>query len=220
MTTIETESVTTGGRKRSADSAFSNDDNSDISSTIEVVTRNPSPINVDERVEVGVKNIAEKLADRLRSMDSSKLFNIGAFKHLSDLAVGTVMEVCKIEERSGKFGPIALLSYFATNKDGARLMERVSCPKWVVEKPEPLKVPSLLVYMGKSSKKSNQGESFHDVRRIACQPSSQDVYNEAEGLRKLTTNELIEKLTTRSIGTFPAGTVFVTTKQRLVKKRN
>ena len=163
---------------------------------------------------------ALRLAAVLRSLDKEHLYSIGAYNNLNTVPVGTVMEVSKIEQSHSRFGPVALLSYYTVDKAGIRIVQTVTCPKWIVERPEPMKVPSIAVYMGKSVKKNNQSETFHDLRRVSTPNNNPIVVRKiANDLRLLSINELMDKISKSNLSDFPEGTVFITEKVEFIEKK-
>jgi hypothetical protein len=187
--------------------------NAKVSATV-AAANYPSKIQPDALLEV---------VKALNKLAPSVLANIGAEYKLSDLAVGSVVEVFGVSARTTKHGTASMLHAAFKNEQGVRIESNLMVPTRVTDTPDELKCCAILIYLGMtpiavdmntaetqpSQKYLANRNTYHDFRRYQTGlTSKEECIRTAGELRKLSPSQIIKKVTISSLADFSAPTAF------------
>ena len=115
--------------------------------------------------DVEMKNLAKRLADRMKVLSKDVLMSASQHKKLADLPIGSVLEVTRCEPITTFHGESYII-YYKHLEDGKEVSSTSICPKRMIgDSTAAIKYPSVMIYFCLVAKSNGMG-SFHNMKRV------------------------------------------------------
>jgi hypothetical protein len=151
-------------------------------------------------------------------MGMDKFAELDQMKRLTDFDAHTVLEVQCVECMESAYGEVAIMTY-STMRGGKRETGKVLTPMRFAPREESgTKCPMVMVYFGKVEMKTGTG-TCHQMEVAGSGGTAAEMAQLAEDLRKLSADDLKDRVNVHTMSHFPHGTVFAYSKVQSMPSR-
>jgi hypothetical protein len=151
-------------------------------------------------------------------MGMDKFAELDQMKRLTDFEAHTVLEVQCVERMESAYGEVDIMTY-STVRRGKRETGKVLTPiRFAPREESGIKCPMVIVYFGKVEMKSGTG-TCHQMEVAGSGGTAAKMSQLAEDLRKLSVDELKDRVNVHTMSHFPHGTVFAYSKVQSMPSR-
>jgi hypothetical protein len=151
-------------------------------------------------------------------MGMDKFTEMDQMKRLADFEAYTVFEVHSVERMESVHGEVAVMSYRGVRGDRREAGKMLTPIRFAPSEESGTKCPMVLVYFGKVEMKSGTG-TCHQMEVAGCGGTVDESAQMATDLRKLSIEDLKDRVKVQMMSHFPHGTVFTYSKVRSVPSR-